>query len=528
MPGADDDFPNEKAGDISMRKFLFAFTLMLCLLGCAVAGAQTLTFTDISATCEISDSDYIILTPDNLSRHPEWVAGQGTTEEALLADWSARGVLAQAWTKSADVCLEITAVQDEAARQYFDLDQQTAAERAAYRTQHLKGAAYKAQGYTYSSAEWKKMSNCGRFLQLKYKRTADGTTYQGYARRAIRNGYTITLDYQVFGRSLKAADSNELTDILKTWRFIKVMDKPLDVAPKVEFSAKPPVETNTGSFTVSGTCGAGMTLTGVLMRMSSPEPMVLEATAGKTGKFSMDVTLPEEGVWLMTMTVENQGAVTEEIVFDTTTYQKSLLSVNFSDGMPIDFTVNDVSELYEDKLVISGTTLRNVKVQCLVGDAYKKSVTTNASGKFSFSIDSSAEGEYPVTLVFEKKGYGTRRFTATASRTLTEEDRQNQIREEAVKPAYSTLTNKIKGYTGRTMVYSLYVLSLEENDGQWLIKMAMTQSKSGKYSNIVYVTTTEEPNFSVDSQQRMYGKCLGMLEVDGKDYPAFELLFWDN
>ena len=51
MPGADDDFPNEKAGDISMRKFLFAFTLMLCLLGCAVAGAQTLTFTDISATC---------------------------------------------------------------------------------------------------------------------------------------------------------------------------------------------------------------------------------------------------------------------------------------------------------------------------------------------------------------------------------------------------------------------------------------------------------------------------------------------
>ena len=97
-----------------------------------------------------------------------------------------------------------------------------------------------------------------------------------------------------------------------------------------------------------------------------------------------------------------------------------------------------------------------------------------------------------------------------------------------MKPAYSTLTSKIKGYTGRTMVYSLYVLSLEENDGQWLIKMAMTQSKSGKYSNIVYVTTTEEPNFSVDSQQRMYGKCLGMLEVDGKDYPAFELLFWDN
>ena len=511
-----------------MRKFLFALTLALCLLGCAAAGAQTLSFDEIYATCEISDSDYIILTPQNLSRHPEWMAGQGTTEEALLADWAERGVLAQAWTKSADVCLEITAVQDEAARQYFDLDQYTSTERAAYRTQHLKGAAYKAMGYTYSSAEWKKMTYSGRFLQLKYKYSANGESYQGYARRAIRNGYTITLDYKVFGRSLKAADSNELTDILKTWRFTTVLDKPLSVAPKVEWTAKPPMETNTGSFTVSGTCGAGMTLTGVLMRMTSPDPIVLEATAGKTGKFSMDVALPEEGVWLMTMTVENQGVVTEEIVFNTTTYQKTLLPVNFAEDMPVDFSVNDVSGLHEDKLVISGTTLRNVKVQCLVGDSYQKSVTTNASGKFSFSIDSSAEGDYPVTLVFEKKGYSTRRFTATANRTLTEEDRENRIREEAVKPAYSTLTSKIKGYTGRTMVYSLYVLSLEENDGQWLIQMAMTRSKSGKYSNIVYVTTAEEPNFSVDSQQRTYGKCLGMLEVDGKDYPSFELLFWDN
>ena len=96
---------------------------------------------------------------------------------------------------------------------------------------------------------------------------------------------------------------------------------------------------------------------------------------------------------------------------------------------------------------------------------------------------------------------------------FTVADRQRQWREEAVQPAYSTLTDKLSGYTGRIMGYTLYVVSYEQSsDGQWIIEMAMDK-KSGTYRNIVIVTTTEEPQLILDSEVKMYGRCTGSYTV---------------
>ena len=513
-----------------MRKFLLALMLVMCVLGVSCACADTLNFDLIHATCEIDDS-YILITPDNMSAHPDWIANRHSTLEDLMADFEARGVLAQAWTKSDDVCIEFSAVKDAVAEDIFDVDQQTTATRASYRKQHLNGAQFKSEGYSYSSAEWKNLSNCGRFLMLKYKRETPTQSYKGFARRTVRNGYTITVDCKVYGRSLKNSDNNRLTNILKTWKFTQVLTKPLDVVGKVIFTQTPPSETDTGKFTVKGTCDPGLHFTGVLMRMSSPDPIVMETTASAKGNFSLDVKLPKEGVWLMTLTVDNQGTVTEEIVFDTTTYQDNLLPVNFDDEMPLEFGIEEPSELNGDQLTISGTTLRNVKIQCLVGDSYDKQVTTNASGRFSFKIDTREEGDYSVVLVFQKKNYTTRRFTATGTRILTEEDLMARYKEEAVKPAYSTLTDKIKGYTGRIMGYELYLVSKQQqDDGTWLLEMGMraTKKTDSGYRDIVYVLAGEDPGFQPGAKWKMYGQCLGEMDIDGKDYPAFQLLFWDG
>lgn len=519
-----------EAGDLLMRKFLMALLVALCVLGVSCACAETLTFDVIHASCEIDD-DYILITPANMSAHPDWLANRGTTLEEQLADFEARGVLAQAWSKEGDQCIEFSAVQDSQAMEYFDIDQQSTSVRTAYRKQHENGAQYKSEGYNYSSAEWKNLSNAGRFLVLKYKRDTGSESYRGFARRTIRNGYTITVDCKVYGRSLKNKDNNTLTEILKTWKFSTVLTKPLDVVNKVVFTETPPTETDTGKFTVEGTCDPGLNFTGVLMRMSSPDPILVQTTATAKGKFSMDVELPEEGVWLMTLTVDNQGVVTEEIVFETTTYQDDLLPVNFDEDMPIDFEIASPSVIPGDTLVISGKTIRNVKIQCLVGDSYDKQVTTNANGTFSFKIDTYNEGDYNITLVFQKKNYTTRRFTAMGNRTLTETDMFNRYKEEAVKPAYSTLTDKIKGYTGRIMGYELFLVSkTQREDGTWLLEMGMrtTKKTASGFRDIVYVTAADEPTFAPGAKWKMYGKCLGEMEVDGKDYPAFELLFWDG
>ena len=503
-----------------MRKLIFLL-LLLSLGLCTCAQADTFTFDDFSASCDIDSNKYTIITPDNLPAHSDWLAQQGLTQEALLTDWNARGVLLQAWTLAGDACLEISAVQDEFAAQYYDVNQISSDERKTYRLGHSsdKDGFYRAQGYDYTDADWKNMKNTGRFLELKYTRTVDGETYRGYARKSIRNGYTIHLDYQVFGRALQNADKKALDDVMSTWAFLEIFPRPAASVSKLAFSARAPRETSTGKFTVKGTGTAGLRIIGVVTRMSSSDVKQFETTIGKNGKFEMDVVLPHEGVWLMTYVVENGSTIVEEGVFETTTFQKDLLTVSLNSSLPTVLTGKE--------LVISGVTMPKTMVQCIVDGRYQKSITTNNSGSFSFTIDTSAEGEYTITLVFEKKGYTSRRFRSVAERAYTEEDRKQMIRDEAVKPAYKTLKSKLSGYAGRYMVYTLHVQSVEETPTGYLIFAGMSKTKAGVYKDVVAIRSTQAPGFAAGESVKMYLKCIDSYEVQGEsgteEVPYFDL-----
>lgn len=505
-----------------MKKLvLFALTLV-CLFCFTSASAQSFAFEDASLQFQLSDRAYSLITPDNLHLHPEWVSRQGCTQEELAAQWKTDGVLVCAVTLKDDLHITVSAVKDDQSVRIFDVDQQTTETRNNYKTSYAKNKILQDEGYTFQSAEWKN-TDSGRFLLVKYKQEQDGETASGYMYRTVRNGYQVTIDYRVTGRNVKKADLSTLEDILDTVSFTAVLDKPATSVPSIVLTSVPPEETNSNKFTVAGTCDPGLKLTGVLLRMSSPDPIIITDTANKSGKFSMDVKLPEEGVWLMTLTVQSGDIVTEEIVFTTTTYKKTLLPVNLTTTIP--------AVTYDDKLVISGTTLQGVSVQCLSGLDFAKTITVNGTQKFTFNLDTSEPGEYDITLVFSKRKLDTRRFTFTVTRIVTEEQQREKWREEAVKPAYNTLNSKLKGYTGRTMGYSLYVVDYWQREDDWIIRMAMTKKNSG-YSNIVYVISPEEPVFDRDTQQMMYGECIGSLDVmlpDGtvETCPAFDLLFWD-
>lgn len=500
-----------------MRKYVLILLLALLALLPACACADTLTLDAIHAEVTIPE-DYIILTPDNVGYHPEWIEGLGTTPESLLVDFRNRGVLLQAWTTDGDAFLEITAVKDALAQQYFDLDQQDASVRTTYKNGHTKGTYFGDLGYKFTSAEWKNVAKrYGRFLEMRYTRTTASGSAQGYMRRTIRNGYTVTLDYQAVGRDAKTADNRALDAIMDTFSFTTSLPKPPEVATKLVFTSTPPRETNTGKFSVKGTGDAGLHIIGVVMRMSDPEPTIIETDVSKGGNFTLDVQLPSEGVWLMTLTVENQGTVTEEVFFETTTYQKNLLPVNLNAELPTVLTA--------DTLTISGTTMGQTTVQCIVDGVYDKQIRTNNSGGFSFKFNTKTEGNYTITLIFTKKNYETRRFQVVANRSFTEEDVKSGYRAEAVKPAYSTLKAKLSGYTGKVLHYDLYCVSIEQSGDQWLVYMAMSQKKSG-YKDIVVVRTDEAPPFVENAQVHMYGRCTGSYEAESGTYPSFDLLFW--
>lgn len=528
-----------------MRKYLLVLFLLLTVSLCLSANAETLlSFDSIHAQITLDDSKYIILTPDNLEKHQEWMSNRNITPESLLEDWNERGVLLQAWTLDSDACLELTAVHDEWSDKYFDLDQQTKAIRASYRSAHLKGTIGSNEGYKYQSAEWKNTNQYGRFLMLKYKRTTNGTTTRGYARRAVRNGYTITLDYKVFGRSLKTVDLNALNKAIGTWHFTTVLSatavgsttsgekivtsngvsSSAAATANAVFTSEPPHETSTGTFKVKGTCSPNLHIVGVLMRMSSSEPLRMETDASKKGNFTFDVKLPEEGTWLMTLTFKDGTQTVGETVFHTTNYSSTVLPVNFSSEVPDVFP--------SEKYTLSGKTIKGVTIQCIVeGAGYNKQVKTNNTGEFSFKIPTETDGNYRIILTFQKKGFATRRFSYDVKREMTESQKEEAVRKNAVKPAYSTLTKKLTNYVGRYMTYNLYLTDMVQNADEWVLFMAMRSTKTG-YKDLVVVTTTEDPgNLSIGNQYRIYGQLVGNYEVQNAEggssyYPCFELLFF--
>ncbi len=508
-----------------MRKLLPVLMgmMLLALLTALPALAETMMYTDCAVTMTVPDS-YTIVTADNMADYTDLLAKQGYTLEAAQADWAARGVRYQAWNADRDMCIEFSALQDDFAEQYWDVNTVTSDDRATYRLGHSsdKNGYYRGLGYDYTSAQWKNGKTYARFLVLEYTRNKNGVTYAGYGRKSIRNGYSLYLECQVYGRNPKKADNNALQAILDTLKFTEIVSRPADAVAKVVFSDVPPSETNTGKFTVSGKGTSGQHVILCLMRMSGGEPVNYEATIDKNGKFSFTIQLPQEGVWLMTYTVTTNNEVTQEDKFDITTYKKALLIVNLDSDLPATLT--------GDSITISGTTMKQTQVQCVVDGRYTKNITTNNSGKFSFTIDTSAEGDYDITLTFQKKSYTTRRFNVTATRELTEADKQEDIREQADKPAYSTLTRLLDGYTGRYMVYTLYIDRVQQSSDGWVTFAAMRKTNAGSLRDEIVVMTTTEPTWAYGDMVRMYLQCTGSYTIEGDEtttLPAFDYLFTD-
>lgn len=510
-----------------MRKIILSLLFILCMLLPAAALADSFTFAEQGAACAIPDGKYTVLTPDNLESKAAWLEKNNKTAEDVLTDFAQRNVLLQAWLSSGDVCVEITAVQDHYAQQYYDINKVGTDDRKDYRIGHSsdKTGEWRDQGYDYTSAEWQTYKYAGRFLKLEYTRTNGGASYRGIARKTVRNGWHFHVNYQVYGRKPTKADTNALEAIMTSWEFLEVTARPSDgttKATKVIFTSTPPQETNTGKFTVAGTGSSGLKVIGVVMRMSSSDVHRFEADIDQKGKFTMAVQLPKEGLWTMTYTVFNGEEVVEEGAFDPITYNDTLLSVRLNTELPQTMTLTGNS------LTISGTTLKNTKIQCIVDGRYQKTIE-KSSGTFSFTIDTSAEGIYNITLVFEKKGYDARRFRCEATRVFTESDRLLSIEDEAIKPSYTNLKKKIDSYKGRYMVYTLNIKEVIPTSTGYLTFAGMTKTKSGVYKEVVAIRTTEEPAWRAGTAVQMYLKCIGMYDVVGDDgtdsYPYFDLQF---
>ena len=503
-----------------MRKFLLALLIPLLTLLIGSATAEIHVLDDLRATLEVPDS-YIALTTKNLDAYAEWLKSRGTSVEAAVADFEARGVIMQCWTVENDVCFELTARKTDQSASLFDINEQDNSIRGTYRLGHYPENRYTDEGYTFSSADWKNTSS-GRYLVLRYiKRDGAEITHRGLMRRTIRNGYEISFDMMVFGRTPTNKDNSALNKIWGTFKFVELLPLPPSATAKINVTQTPPAETNEANFEILGTASKGVKLTAVTMGLSYPTPILSEVEVGASGKFKLPIKLPKEGVFLVTITGEYGGEDVVELAYPVT-YQHTLLTVNVTSAPE--------SVVTSDSFSITGTSEPGATIQIFINnnDMFMKKVT--AAGKFKVDIDTSVEGPYEVVLAFSKKNLADRRITYTFTREWSENDMIRELRSQSIKPGYNTLMKKIQGYEGRIMGYKCYLVDVTQAGDEWIAHMALTK-RGAEYRSIIFVVCNEKPNVAVGSQVMMYGTCVGM-SVPAEDdenqtsYPCFELLLF--
>ena len=530
---------------------LVLFLITCC--ACALADTE-IALEPCAGKMSINEDNFILLTPGNLSDHPDLVGSLGMSQEDLLKDWEARGVQFQAWNKKSDSCLEVTVIQDEESARYIDLEQKTRKERNEYLNLHKGSGRFAQDGFTILKPEWKKQKLGGNFLKFEYKRTVGDKTWRGYIRKTVRNGYTIMLDYQAFNRLPRRTDEDLLNKIANTVSF-EALD-PVQVAQTsaqqagasgsepavkldpnevpalssglINLTTYPPDQTNTGVFTVEGTSTPGGRVTLLCMRVSKTQPYRFSADVTSKGNFKINVTLPEEGAWNFTIGLEKDDTLIGDydIVKNNVVFKKALLPVTLDAPIP--------DALTSDELTISGTTDKGVNIQCIVqlnGTAiFNKQVKTNGTGSFKFKTSTVQEGDYYFILTFQKKGLDNERLSFRSSRTLTAADTQARANTKAIHPAYKALTKNMDSYIGKTMVYSVHIVEVNQLTDEWVIKAALKKNK-GTYSSFLYYTASTDPGLVPDTKVKVYGVFTGGYPVQSEEdivtYPGFDYVSYE-
>lgn len=503
-----------------MRKLLLSL-LLVSLLFISSALCETYVFPQINAAVDLPSNTYeLVLTPGNLSEHTAYLTAQNMDYDATLNAFESEGVLLKALDTDGGRTLVITALADVDAQTYFDLNKQDDDMRREFRVSHTDGSGYGVLGYTYSSAAWKNYNGTlQRFLQTKYTLHRDGIQVcAGYQRRTIRNGYTITLDMQVEGRSAKDADNTALEKVLKAFSFTEILPMP-ELPIKLSLTSAPPTETDSDTFTVKGKSAKNAAITVTVISLGNAGSRSFTKSADANGSFSVKTTLPAQGTYSVTITAESAGAIPAQRIF-ATTYQRGLLPVDLH-SVP--------GETLSDTTVISGETASGAKTTVSVSGP----ITTDKSStkaNFNISVDTSKEGTYTFVVTITKKGLNSRSFSYTATRTYTEAERLEKIRKSAKKIDYSNL--KKDSSQGKTVGYSGYITQIEETiANEWVITFAL--SKSGEnYKNILYVIANAEPQFAPGEKVKLYATVNGTYSLlndkgEMKTYPRVIAHFFE-
>jgi hypothetical protein len=484
-----------------IRNMMFLAAAIILLGLFPAAGAESYQFPSIYAGIVLPDGVYQkVLTPDNLQANEEFIKSKGGDVTTWAADFSAKGILLQAYDTQNDRALVITALKDVDGESIFDINEHPAQVRTKYRLSHGASGSYTILGYKYDSVSWRNFPGIGRFLQLRYTyRRGNEVLHRGYQRRTVRNGYTITVDMQVYGRQLSGRDNTALNKVFDTFTFSQILPMP-PLPITLDETVSVPVETSKPSFTMKGKTKPEASLRAVLMSFSSGTTQVFEAKANKSGNYTLPIELPGEDVYVMTLTVSVPGFEDLNRSYNIR-YQQGLLPAQIisAPGM----------ELAADVFTLAGQTTESGVRATLYVNGLRSSMNVPKNGSFSFEIDTSAEGSYDIRLVLSKKGLQDRVFQYTAARLLSPQAREELLRRNALSPTYQELIANPDSYDDKMLRLEGTLVEKSNSSDTWVLHLALSKTENG-FSDIVVLTADRDPGLAINAKACAYGKMSGM------------------
>lgn len=500
-----------------MKKSLFIVLLAVLLLLAAFSGAEGLDFEPAGFKIDVSEKEYTnIVTKANIEEHKEFLQGNGFKAEDLSYLFDNSGLLLRAYNLKDKRVFSVYAKKDSEAEQFFDINEQTKETRASYRRLHGKGGFKENEGYFYNYIEWKSFKKpLERWLMLKfdYKKPGENPC-RGLQRRTIRNGYTITLELMSLeNKALTGADANAMTRAFSGFSFSRIFDLP-DLPVTFNEDKTAPSMTSSGKFTMTGKTAPNAKLKAAIISYTTNQNTIVETEAKKNGSYKLEIKLPQEDLYMMTLSVEKEGTLPLEKQYSIT-YGKGKLETTVETFPP--------ETLNRDSYTLSGKTEKGVQLVLNVnGIQQKKKVGDKKT--FSFKIDTSREGEYNITLSLSKKGFETQTFSYKCKRSISADERLSKLLNESLNVAYTKLARNIDKYDGKTLVYDGTIKEILEKGSEFISVLSVDNDES----RLLLYTSQAKPEFSQGDTVRLYGELVGSSQYQqgegkAKDYPKLQL-----
>ncbi len=479
-----------------LRKILLAFLCAAMLL--PAAGAAAAFRIDELGLEAAFPEGWVVVTPDTVSEHFSYF-DEKTPEIAaqLLRD---EGIYALAFSPDGNACCRVLAdTEDQTAKTYGEIDMYSVAMRTEIKNDFLDKSAWSLTGFRCSEAEWKRGTQ-GRLLWMVYTvRFGEETTVRGRRVYTVHNGIAFTLDFQRYDGRLTGSDDKLFEAFVKESVFpvseeVPVLPVGLTVTDGI------PAESGKLTWTARGkTEKSGLvTILGLLEGSESPVTLG-EAKASSDGVWRCEAVFPEQGVWQVTVRASKAGYADVEITGMTEIV---------SGRIPVSFTSLPQGDVYDKKIVISGTTLSGTEIQCLEGTS---NVTKRAGsdGTFSITIDPGAAGHRTVVLSLNKKGYDNRRITIEFNRCWNPEDYAEYLEGVRQGLSYENFAGDPARYVGRIVRFKGIVQSVSSAEERTYVEIALTIQDSSRYKDSFIALSDEPLQVAEGDQVTVYGTVTG-------------------